>query len=167
MQHFWSGAAARALAFGNEHLSGGVEMKTRQGWMGRGLLFVVCGLTFGALVVACGSTKTSTGGGSGTGGGAGAGGGSGAAGSAAGIGSTICGETAADACDVCLLNKCCTEVKACVAVAACANLVSCSSNCPSTSTTCPTDCANTYPGGVTQMTTLYSCIQAKCATECA
>jgi hypothetical protein len=162
-------AAGRFRACRNEHLGGGVEMKTRDGWMRRGLLLVVGGLSVGALVVACGSSKTSTGGGSsGTGGGAGAGasGGSGTGGSTAGVGTKICGQTAADACDVCMFTNCCTQFQACTSNAACLALLTCASNCPSSSTTCATDCVNANPSGLAPVMTINTCMTNSCAVEC-
>jgi hypothetical protein len=110
--------------------------------------------------------------------GASAGGTSGAGGTAAGGtsgsgGSATCTEanTGVPACDACLNEKCCPEIKACAANPTCVNLIEClRQKCANVSQSQFTQCALTncgqYAGAATAALAIRTCQQNNCPTEC-
>jgi hypothetical protein len=79
--------------------------------------------------------------------------------------------TGMPSCDSCLGASCCNEDQACGNDQECMAFISCANNCFNTvdggvDPQCESTCESQYPNGVSELSTLDSCMQQSCATAC-
>jgi hypothetical protein len=73
----------------------------------------------------------------------------------------------APGCESCVKQTCCPSAGACAKNGDCIKLDLCRSNCLAGSLTCPTECEQTYAGGVGDLVPWFDCVQNTCAEACA
>ena len=73
---------------------------------------------------------------------------------------------AAPGCDTCVKQTCCGSARDCAKNGECVRLDLCRTNCVAGSSSCPTECAGTFSGGVDALTPWLDCVQNMCAESC-
>lgn len=69
-----------------------------------------------------------------------------------------------DVCDRCIKSSCCSETQACGETPACQSLSKCIANCSTNA--CYNTCESNYPGGVSSLMDLLTCVSDSCTDAC-